>query len=63
MYNFHYYSSSSRHACLQSSAADHLIADVHWAPRGLVTITKKPARDLKESMDYFIIMIYPFFIE
>ena len=38
-----------------------LIADVHWAPRGLVTITKKPARDLKESMDYFIIMIYLFF--
>ena len=34
---------------------------MHWAPRGLVTITKKPARDLKESMDYFIIMIYLFF--
>ena len=55
-----YLHSSSRHVCLWSSAADRLIADVHWAPRGLVTITKKPARDLKELMDYFIIMIYLF---
>ena len=56
-----YLRSSSRHVCLWSSAADHLIADVHWAPRGLVTITKKPALDLKESIDYFIIMIRLFF--
>ena len=42
---------------------DNLIADVHWAPKGLVTITKKPARDLKESMDFFFfILIYLFFI-
>ena len=40
---------------------DHLIADVHWAPKGLVTITKKPARDLKESMDFFFHIDLPIF--
>ena len=48
-FNFHYYSSSSRHVC-------RVVPLTIWSPTCIGLL-----QDLKDSMDYFIIMIYLFF--